>query len=271
MQEGDVDMLLAVVRALRHHGWHPAPSFPDAQSYPANSGQPARAAKEAVLDGVLPRGCFNGWPGEDRPRTSTGEQAYACLLVLHEAGVPDEILDPFLEAYGLSFTREEPVPASDDVLAESSEVDDEELGKLKARVVAGNFAVPDAYVTAKTRGSAQSVFASIVKPNYGWKCALTGISTREFLVASHIVPWSQDEEIRLDPANGICLSTLVDKAFDSGFLIIREDYSVQIAWNRVGTDDALKAALEPYDDRRLTLPSASPPNPDFLRRRLEKT
>jgi len=161
-------------------------------------------------------------------------------------------------------------PASEDAVAEASAVDESEVDALGAQLAEGNFAVSDQHVTAKTRGSAQRAFADSVKRSYGWKCALTGIATREFLVASHIVPWSADESIRLDPANGICLSTFVDRAFDTGYLEIREDCSIHVDWNRVGADDALRDLLERYDGRRLTLPMASPPNPAFLRRRIDE-
>ena len=194
----------------------------------------------------------------------TREFLSSCVDALEAAGVEPDIVRDFREYYALAVDPR--AAASDDVVAESSATDDTEVEQLNARVRSGDFAVPDAFVTAKTRGSAQRLFADMVKPNYGWRCALTGIATREFLVASHIVPWSDDESIRLDPANGICLSTLVDKAFDTGFLVIREDYSVHIDWNRVGADRALRAALEPYDGQKLTLPTAAPPNPDFLRR-----
>ena len=36
----------------------------------------------------------------------------------------------------------------------------------------------------------------------------------KLLVASHIIPWSENKEERLNPTNGICLSSLYDKAFD---------------------------------------------------------
>ena len=159
--------------------------------------------------------------------------------------------------------------SSDDLVAESSAVDSAEVEDLFARSADGKFSVPDRQVTAKTRGSAQRVFADRVKRNYGWQCALTGIATREFLVASHIVPWSEDESIRLDPANGICLSTFVDRAFDTGYLAIREDYSVHVDWDRVGADVALRAVLEQVDGRSLTLPAASHPDRALLRRRVE--
>ncbi len=160
------------------------------------------------------------------------------------------------------------VPPPDDAIAETSDIDEAEVREFALRMAGGDFAVADQHVTAKTRGSAQRVFASQVKGNYGCRCAITGLATPEFLVASHIVPWAEDELIRLDPANGICLSTFVDRAFDTGFLEIYEDYSIHINWERVGLDAALRDSLKQYEGRTLTLPTASQPNPDFLRRRL---
>lgn len=162
-------------------------------------------------------------------------------------------------------------PASDDAVTESSEVDDEEVEALHSQALRGDFAVPDQYLTARTRGSAQRVFADSVKTNYDWTCALTGIHTPAFLVASHIVPWSEDESIRLDPANGICLSTFADRAFDEGYLLIHDDCTVHVDWIRVGADDALRAALRPFDGQNLRPPATSPPNPEFLRRRLSNS
>jgi len=48
------------------------------------------------------------------------------------------------------------------------------------------------------------------------KCALTLVSTREVLIASHIIPWSKcdSNEQRLDGANGILLCAHIDKLFD---------------------------------------------------------
>lgn len=49
----------------------------------------------------------------------------------------------------------------------------------------------------------------------GEKCPLTKIDVRELLVASHIKPWSECNDVeRLDPANGLLLATHVDKLFD---------------------------------------------------------
>lgn len=93
---------------------------------------------------------------------------------------------------------------------------------------------------AKTRGSAQRAFAKAVKTNYGFRCAVSGIKSRDFLIAAHIVPWSEDQTIRLDPSNGIGLSLLVDRAFEKGYLRIEDDHTIRIDLDRVGDDHALR-------------------------------
>lgn len=77
----------------------------------------------------------------------------------------------------------------------------------------------------KTRVN-QSVFREMVLTNYTTKCAITGIDIPELLLASHIVPWSINENERLNPENGICLSALYDKAFDKGLIGINQNYQV---------------------------------------------
>ena len=72
----------------------------------------------------------------------------------------------------------------------------------------------------------QNVFRQIVLANYDYKCALTGIDIPELLVASHIIPWSENKEERLNPTNGICLSSLYDKAFDQGLISFDSSFKV---------------------------------------------
>ena len=102
------------------------------------------------------------------------------------------------------------------------------------------------------------------------QCAITGVRSRDFLVAAHIVPWSVDQKIRLDPSNGICLSLLVDRAFESGHLVIDDDLTMRLNLERVGDDAALRSLLEPYDGKVLKAPKDSPPNPEYLKRRRER-
>ena len=77
----------------------------------------------------------------------------------------------------------------------------------------------------KTRVN-QNVFRQIVLANYDGRCALTGIDLTELLVASHIIPWADNEQERLNPENGICLSSLYDKAFDKGLISFTNDHRV---------------------------------------------
>ncbi|GAB1357715.1 HNH endonuclease [Cloacibacterium normanense] len=80
----------------------------------------------------------------------------------------------------------------------------------------------------KTRVN-QNVFRQMVISNYTGKCAISGIDIPELLVASHIVPWSINEEERLNPENGICFSALYDKAFDKGLIAIDEQYKILLS------------------------------------------
>ncbi|HBQ60923.1 MAG TPA: HNH endonuclease [Balneolaceae bacterium] len=50
-------------------------------------------------------------------------------------------------------------------------------------------------------------------------CAVTGYKTPSMLIASHIKPWRDSDNLeRLDTYNGLLLTPNLDKAFDSGFI-----------------------------------------------------
>ena len=49
----------------------------------------------------------------------------------------------------------------------------------------------------------QNVFRTMILNNYESTCAITGINIPSMLIASHIIPWADDEENRLNPENGI--------------------------------------------------------------------
>jgi hypothetical protein len=89
------------------------------------------------------------------------------------------------------------------------------------------------------------------------------------LIASHIVPWSVDETIRLDPSNGICLSVLVDRAFEGAFLIIQDNLTVNVNWEKVDGDAELMSQLSCFDGMKLRSPKVHPPKISFLKRRRE--
>jgi len=172
-------------------------------------------------------------------------------------------LDDFLRILEVRF----PATSQGDAAAELLETDPAEVISFREQITKSNYEVSDSTATVKTRGSAQKAFAGEVKANYGYRCAITGVKTKEFLVASHIVPWSEDQTIRLDPSNGICLSLLVDRAFEIGCLMIESDLTIRIDWDRVGDDQVLRSELEPYDGIKLRAPKREVPNPTYLQRR----
>lgn len=117
----------------------------------------------------------------------------------------------------------------------------------------------------KTRVN-QDVFRQIVLANYDCKCGLTGIDIPELLVASHIIPWKDDEENRLNPENGICLSSLYDEAFDKG-LISFDNHSKVLFSDRL-EKNVSKGYYNRYfmtiKDKTLIVPKKYHPNPLFL-------
>lgn len=82
-------------------------------------------------------------------------------------------------------------------------------------------------VTKQRRG--QQYFRQTLLNAYGIRCCISGIEIPRLLVASHIRPWSQFPQHRLDPSNGLCLSTLHDSAFDSGLITLDEKLRVVLS------------------------------------------
>lgn len=117
----------------------------------------------------------------------------------------------------------------------------------------------------KTRVN-QNVFRQIILANYDGRCALTGIDLPELLVASHIIPWAENEQERLNPENGICLSSLYDKAFDKGLISFSDDkhvlFSVRLKEN-IGKEYYVKF-FEPVENAVLVSPKKYHINPQFL-------
>ncbi|MGG3563181.1 HNH endonuclease [Neobacillus rhizosphaerae] len=121
----------------------------------------------------------------------------------------------------------------------------------------------DDHMGLQNRRVGQSVFSEQVKKNYGYACAITKIQTKTFLVGSHIIPWSERKDIRLDPQNGICLSVLLDKAFDKGYITITSDYMIKVS-SKIQEDPSLAAELTKYHMQKIKVPKLQPPKKEYL-------
>lgn len=122
----------------------------------------------------------------------------------------------------------------------------------------------------KTRVN-QSVFREMVLANYTTKCAITAIDLPQLLLASHILPWSKNEEHRLNPENGICLSALYDKAFDKGIIGINKNYEVILSSTLKKKKDTLffKNHFAPIENLKITKPVKYLPRKEFLEYHLD--
>jgi putative restriction endonuclease len=112
----------------------------------------------------------------------------------------------------------------------------------------------------------QSFFRSTVLSSYYFKCCITGLSVPDFLVASHIIPWSKNTEHRLNPRNGLCLNSIHDKAFDRGFITITPDFNVMVS--KVFVDFEKEKAVQDffmkYENQKINLPDKFLPTKEFL-------
>lgn len=90
-------------------------------------------------------------------------------------------------------------------------------------------------VGLQKRRVGQPLFRKAVMIRYDTRCVITGLRHEDLLIASHIVPWQERPESRLDPANGLCLNALHDRAFDKGLMGIDSEgrFASLANWPRV--------------------------------------
>lgn len=69
----------------------------------------------------------------------------------------------------------------------------------------------------------------MVQANYNNCCCITGLGIPELLVASHIVPWAVDQTQRPNPANGLCLNALHDRAFDRSLITLDDNLCLLVS------------------------------------------
>ena len=117
----------------------------------------------------------------------------------------------------------------------------------------------------KTRVN-QSFFRKTILASYDDTCCITGISTPQFLIASHIIPWAEDKENRMNPSNGLCLNALHDKAFETGLLSITPDYQIKISDTLKNSkkDSVVNGYFNTYHNQKIKLPKRFLPDPNFL-------
>jgi predicted restriction endonuclease len=88
----------------------------------------------------------------------------------------------------------------------------------------------------------------------------------ELLTASHIIPWSANQERRADPRNGIALNALYDRAFDRGLITFDVSWRLVVS-SRLKTDNPpiiQRQALLDMEGHALRMPERFAPDPEAM-------
>ena len=111
----------------------------------------------------------------------------------------------------------------------------------------------------------QGFFRRAVLSSYRDRCCISGVSEKRLLVASHIVPWSEDKANRLNPSNGLCLSAIHDKAFDSHLFTLTDDWCIVLSKTLKATkDDFLREVFWPIEEQPIELPERFAPDATLI-------
>jgi|SRR3990172_2338399 len=102
-------------------------------------------------------------------------------------------------------------------------------GKSKRRQILPQPSGPSEKIRTVKQRVHQAFFRAAVLSSYEETCCITGLRIPECLIASHIVPWSEDERYRTDPTNGLCLSSTFDRLFDAGLITLGDKLEICVA------------------------------------------
>ena len=112
----------------------------------------------------------------------------------------------------------------------------------------------------------QQFFRTAVLASYDSKCCITGLAVTELLVASHIIPWAENPKTRVNPANGLCLNALHDRAIDRGFIALDDNLRVMVspALRRFGDAPEITRSFWAFDGVEICRPVRFAPDLEFL-------
>ena len=94
----------------------------------------------------------------------------------------------------------------------------------------------------------QAEFSKQIKILYNHRCCFPGCNVTDprFLIAAHIARWSDNEELRGNPGNGLCLCLLHDKAFEIGIFTLDDKYRIFINPKELHSDSPVVKSLLPF-------------------------
>ena len=120
--------------------------------------------------------------------------------------------------------------------------------------------------TVKVRRG-QQFFRQSILTAYNVRCCISGINVPRLLVASHIKPWRDFPAVRLDPRNGLCLSSLHDAAFDSFMITLDEKLKVVLSkrLKKFFPNPVLEQSFAPFEGQKIHMPDKlAEPSQEYL-------
>lgn len=101
---------------------------------------------------------------------------------------------------------------------------------------------------------------------YECGCCVSGTKSIEVLEAAHIIPWCENEKLRTDPTNGLCLNSFFHRAYDCNLISITPDYKIIISEKLITETlgEESKKYLIALNDHEIFLPTKFTPNPEYL-------
>ena len=152
---------------------------------------------------------------------------------------------------------------SEKLLAKYANTTVEHLNKLPEEVLPKQGKEREQIVKVRVN---QTFFRTSILAAYNYTCCITGINIPELLIAGHIKPWGIDEKNRLNPRNGIAINALHDKAFESGYITITPDYTIQVSTSILKSKNPqIIEYFTKYDNKQIILPSRFLPEIEFLK------
>lgn len=88
----------------------------------------------------------------------------------------------------------------------------------------------------------------------------------KLLIASHIIPWTDSGERRVDPTNGLSLNALHDRAFDRGLITFDEQYRMVVSRSLEDNElGRLVSSFKVSEGARLAMPERFEPSSEAMR------
>lgn len=106
----------------------------------------------------------------------------------------------------------------------------------------------------------QVEFSREIRKLYNNRCCFPSceVDDPRFLVGAHIARWSDNEELRGQLGNGLCLCVFHDKAFELGLFTLDEQHKVYLNPKELSSGSAVIERLMPFDGQRIKLSSIAP-------------